>query len=249
MTLEQQPPGTYLVCPICFWEDTGERYGLRVSQRNFLEFGACDRQWSNRVRPPTAQDRRIANWQPLDVPAEIARLAVIQQITKAFEGVSREDGVSLHEARVIDDWGGEEERVAARKIDTDIRWQDVPVEWIEKLYDAFSFLDAKGWRYYLPAYMLYSLKFYTTNSMAVDSAVYSCILYEDKKSQYKDLKEYQLSRFGLLTVDQSRAVCQFLRFQVAYEEGDGLAAQKALDAYWSRFCSEGDRPDAGFQTN
>ncbi len=208
---------------------------LRLAQRNFLDFGVCNRQWSDQVRRPTAQEQRTSNWQPLDVLKEAARSVVIEQITKAFEGVSREDGVSLHEARVIDDWGSDCERAAARKIDTDTRWQDVPVEWIEQLHDALSFLDPKGWRYYLPAYMLYSLKFYTTSSNAVDSAVYSCILYEGSK--YKDLKEHQISRFRLLTVEQSRAVCQFLRFEAAYAEGDEQAVQEALDAYWGRFCT------------
>ena len=187
------------------------------------------------MRRPTAKDQRISNWQSLDVLAEIARSAVIEQITKAFEGVSREDGISLHEARVIDDWGGEEERAAARKIDTDSRWQDIPVEWIEQLHDVLSFLDSKGWRYYLPAYMLYALKFYKTSSNACDSALYSCALYKGSKNN--DLKEYQLSRFRSLTVDQSRAVCQFLQFEAAYGEGDEQVAQEALDAYWSRFCT------------
>jgi hypothetical protein len=116
MVLFSQPPGTYLTCPICFWQDTeGSPLHLRVAQRNFLEFGACDRQWSKQVRSPTAEDQRVLNWQPLDILAETARSALIEQITKAFEGVSREDGVTLHEGRVIDDYGGEEKRAASRK--------------------------------------------------------------------------------------------------------------------------------------
>ncbi len=223
-----------MTCPICFWEDTGASPSvLRLAQRNFLKFGACEHEWSDQVRRPTEQERRIWNWQPLDALAEIARPAVIAQITKAFEGVSREDGVSLHEARVIDDWGGEAARAEARKIDTDSRWQDVPVEWIEQLYDALSFLDPKGWRYYLPAYMLYSLRFYTSSSNAADSAVYSCTLYTGSK--HKDLTEWQLSCFRSLTVAQSRAVCQYLRFEATYGEADERAAQEALDAYWGRF--------------
>jgi len=236
MTLFEQPPGTFMTCSICFWEDTGASPSfLRSAQRNFLEFGACDRKWINQVRRPTAQDQRLSNWQPLDVLAEIARPAVIEQITKAFEGVSREDGVTLHEARVIDDYGSEEERAAARKIDTDSHWQDVPVEWIEQLHDALCFLDPKGWRYYLPAYMLYSLKFYTRSSNAVDSAFYSCLF--PKESKDKNLKEHKLSLFSFLTVDQSRAVCRFLQFEATYGETDERAAQEALDEYWGKFCT------------
>jgi hypothetical protein len=155
LTLSEKPQGTYLVCPICFWEDDGEHSYLIIAQRNFVELGAWDDTCLDLVRPPTEQDQRIPNWQPLYVLEQAARPKVIAQITKAFADVVRSDGVSLHEARVIDDWGVMEQRMAARKIDTDKRWQDVPWEWIEKLHDALAFLDPKGWRYYLPAYMLY----------------------------------------------------------------------------------------------
>ena len=56
LTLNQPPPGTYLICPICCWEDNGEptdewdywwstsnkEVSLDRAQTNFLEFGACD---------------------------------------------------------------------------------------------------------------------------------------------------------------------------------------------------------------
>lgn len=53
-TLDQEPPGTYLACPICFWEDAGVQHddpdyeggantvSLRQARKNFLEFGACE---------------------------------------------------------------------------------------------------------------------------------------------------------------------------------------------------------------
>ncbi|QZZ21630.1 hypothetical protein J5X98_03990 [Leptothermofonsia sichuanensis E412] len=233
LVLFEPPPGTYLICPICFWEDIDPvpKSCLRAAQRHFLECGACDPQWSNQVRCPVTADERIPNWTPLDVLAERDRPELIEQITKAFDGVSREDGVTLHEARVIDDWGGEEERAAARSLDTDQRWQDVPIEWIKQLWDAFSFLDGKGWRYYLPVWMLHALRCPHTTS-AGDSVVYSCLLPEEP-----ELREDMLSRFSVLTLEQSRAVCQFLRFNVAYGESDEWAAQKALDAYWGQFCT------------
>ncbi len=240
LTLLEKPPDTYLVCPICFWEDTGEHSRLLIAQRNFVELGACDAAWLAQVRRPTEQDQRIPNWQPLHVLAEAARPKVIAQITSAFEDVVRSDGVSLHEARVIDDWGGMEERMVARKMDTDKRWQDVPWEWIEKLHDALAFLDPKGWRYYIPAYMLYSLNNYiTSRSNAVYSAIYSLLLHEDTKKR-KGLKEHQLSYFRVLTTEQSKAVCQFLRFMVVYDNWDGYGgtAQEALNRYWDKFCLE-----------
>jgi hypothetical protein len=51
---------------------------------------------------------------------------LIEEIHLAFDGVSREHGVSLRESLVIDDYGSSEERAEAKKQDTETRWQDVP---------------------------------------------------------------------------------------------------------------------------
>ncbi|MCS6814213.1 MAG: hypothetical protein NZ772_11715 [Cyanobacteria bacterium] len=155
----------------------------------------------------------------------------MELITKAFDGVSREDGITLHEARAIDDWGDEEERAAARALDTDQRWQDVPTEWINQLWDAFCCLDGKGWRYYLPVWMLHALRCPDSTS-AGDSVIYSCLLPEEPES-----RERVLSRFNMLTLEQSRAVCRFLWFSAAYGEFDERAARRAFDGYWGRFCA------------
>lgn len=76
-TLPQEPPGTYEICPICFWEDsvpdwscqhaTSNGVGLIQAQRNFLAFGVCDRQWLDSVRPPTEEDERDSDWQTIEV--------------------------------------------------------------------------------------------------------------------------------------------------------------------------------------
>ena len=51
---------------------------------------------------------------------------LIDEITSAFQDVRRGNGVTLHEATVIDSYGSMEERAKARKKDTERRWQDVP---------------------------------------------------------------------------------------------------------------------------
>jgi hypothetical protein len=81
-------------------------------------------------------------------------------IENAFNGVEREDGITLHEAAVIDDYGSEEEFVAARNLDTDSRWQDVPDSDISNHTSIYCFLDPKGFRYYLPASMSWAVKHY-----------------------------------------------------------------------------------------
>lgn len=232
MTLYEQPPGTYLVCPICFWEDRGTPYGLSNAQRNFLEFGAVDRRWLGQVRSPTEQDRRIPNWRSLDAWAAVVKPVVIQQIEKAFEGTIREDGVTLHEAAENDYWGGSfHPYPEVRSLDTDTRWQDVPDAWLDRYYSGFHYLDMKGWRYYIPAYMRYWLKCYKISDSNALGMVYTFTLSKDERH-----RERQLSYFQSLTENQSKAVCQFLRFVATFDDWDSTA-QQALDAYWSRFCT------------
>ena len=50
-TLNEEPPDTYQICRICFWEDDGYQYkfpdetaasyvSFREAQQNFMKFGA-----------------------------------------------------------------------------------------------------------------------------------------------------------------------------------------------------------------
>ncbi len=238
LTLTEKPPGTYLICPICCWEDslTDDEPGsndvsLRSAQRNFMTFGACEREWLSYVRSPSSTDQRDPHWQTIDAQADAASLLLIEQITKAFDGVSRDNGVSLHEARAIDDYEGESGRAAARQKDTESRWQDVPVQWLEEFSDVFHFFDAKGFRYYLPAYMIWAIKNYQiTKSNSLDMMIYSLDVYEDK--DFPDYDPYH--RFRLFNQEQVKAVAAFLRFMVNYGRDwvDARAADRALRKYW-----------------
>jgi hypothetical protein len=76
-TLESEPPGTYIICPICFWEDDGIQFddpdyeggankvSLRQAQKNFVEFCACDRSTLAHVRSPTVNDEKDAEWKSM----------------------------------------------------------------------------------------------------------------------------------------------------------------------------------------
>ena len=69
LTLQEEPPGSYLVCPVCFWEDdpvqvadTSYKGGanavsLREARDNYLRFGASEERFAGRVRQPTPDER------------------------------------------------------------------------------------------------------------------------------------------------------------------------------------------------
>lgn len=76
-TFSAKPNGSYDICEVCFWEDDQTQLGdpdyeggankvsLRQGQKNFVEFGACEREMINNVRQPTNEEKRDENWNPL----------------------------------------------------------------------------------------------------------------------------------------------------------------------------------------
>ena len=85
---------------------------------------------------------------------------LMDDIRNTFSHVERGAGVTLHETRVIDMYGTDGDRAAARSKDTDRHWSEVQDEWIEEFdgVGGLSFMDEAGFRYYLPAYMEYFLR-------------------------------------------------------------------------------------------
>jgi Family of unknown function (DUF6714) len=159
---------------------------------------------------------------------------IIGEIRRAFCDVSRDEGVTLHEALVIDTYGSDSDRSAARELDTDRRWEDVPDQLIEENDSVLCFVDPKGFRYYLPAYMVWSLRNYeTSEGFSHNHPIFSLSL-----SQSGSMRQWDLERFEVFNDEQARAICKFLRF-MAQQDQDIVCVDKALealDAYWGKFC-------------
>jgi hypothetical protein len=86
--------------------------------------------------------------------------ALIEEIYDAFRTVTRDGGVSWSEAFVMDQCGTDEERVEARRRDTDKSWTElVDSDWREHPgVGGWAFLDPIGSRYYLPAAMVRGIR-------------------------------------------------------------------------------------------
>lgn len=163
-------------------------------------------------------------------------MELIAEIAAAFDGIPLEDGTTLHQAIAIDDWKTPEEQFAARRLDTEPRWQDVPDDAIIACQSALSFLDAKGFRYYLPAFMVCGLRNGDNDAgRVVDTCEYH-LLHESQKSLRQSEPSSIAAKYGF-TDAQCCAIAHFLRFVVG--EDDELTTQPATTlegvAKWENF--------------
>lgn len=157
------------------------------------------------------------------------RDALLVEISTAFSGVSREGGVTWNETEIIDLYGSLEERSAARLTDQDACWQDVldDPNWDpEPGVGAWSFLDAIGFRYYLPAGMVFAIR------RGFDSG----ICYHLTLSQ-GDLQEHRQDQWSRFDATQRLCIKRFLRYMAVLDgwyvaQAHGGSWYAALTSFW-----------------
>ena len=162
--------------------------------------------------------------QTAEEQAEIELL--IKRIQNAFAGTQLEDGVTIHEAHLDGCYLKEEDRLEARAKDTEVDWSEVPDWKIERFPSALSFFDVQGWRFYIPAYMIWTLKNWrTTNLIVADYVVW----------EFDPTTDSSLPRYESLSAEQAYAAYWFVKFFCDYS-GDE-ESRHAMDAYWHQFAS------------
>src|SRR3954462_13249591 len=141
---------------------------------------------------------------------------VVSVIEASFAGITLEDGISISEATVIDDYGGDEERANARASDEKMDWRTIPDELIERHYSALTFMDAKGFRFSLPAYMRFVLRHYVD----VDFNTHDSVFFH--------LQDDHDPRRDIFSSEQKAAVRAFLEFFL--HEAHGWFREEAAQA-------------------
>lgn len=163
--------------------------------------------------------------------------AVEAMIYERFRGVTREGGVSWSESEVIDVSypASIEERLAARALDNEPRWEELveASNWDpETALGGFFFLDAIGFRYYLAPAMVRSTRLGFSERLTYRLRI---------PSEGEDGRTYGLLTVSLLDHAQCQAVARFVRFMVAMSEwwkstnrwgGDW---KPTLESYWDQF--------------
>ena len=82
---------------------------------------------------------------------------VIQLITDAFSGVRLGDGTGLLEADGLDSYATAGECAELRSRDEKEDWRRIDVEILNRCYAAPTFLDARGFVFHLPAFLIAEL--------------------------------------------------------------------------------------------
>ena len=99
---------------------------------------------------------------------------LIAEIESAFADVRLEDGISLNMTEYNDSGGSNPRYLERAKHDERDDWRRIADETLENFRVTFSFTDLKGYRFYLPAYMIWTLRHHrTSDSPIANSTIYA----------------------------------------------------------------------------
>ena len=171
------------------------------------------------------------------------RTEIEQAIRSAFAGVRLGKGVSLQQARIIDDRRDDFSRAefdALTRLEVTDDWTAIPED--ELVNDCLAHLDADGLRYYLPALMLWLLDHYNdadlrSNPEAEMTAIGTISALAPRKSMRW--------RWDSLSRDQLTAIASYLEALprlVDLDDEDTMLVARSLESNWAQFLPDGPRP-------
>ncbi|MEM6554107.1 MAG: DUF6714 family protein [Planctomycetota bacterium] len=239
-TLDQPPGGTMQLCPVCGWEDIPDPRDpvkaswigwpcLREAQREFADHGPSGHVLAEGLRRPLPEESRPDGWMTIDEQAEQSKQNVLDLIQTAFQHVGLHGGTSLLKTVELDSYGIDTAKDVYPKLDISQphkRWQDIPHEHLSTIagIGGMAFLDPKGFRFYLPAY----ISWWLADGEGSPSIAAGALIF--------NLTDPQLAseRYNTLTPDQSAATAAFVKHVAQFGECDfdRRHAHQALDTSW-----------------
>lgn len=112
--------------------------------------------------------------------------------------------------RIVNDWEGDDlERKQVRKeFSCYKKWENVPRELLRQERDALPLFTPTGFRFYLPAYMLFTTEDYEGADIIPESIVHSLMLPDAGTELYEFVRE----RLVLFSEEQRMAIFRFLGY-------------------------------------
>jgi hypothetical protein len=233
-TLPRPVASTTPPCEICAWDfrdhdadwTRSSSELLSDAQQRFLRTGSSDPALAELTRPPRPDEPRASWWLPIrEAPA-----ALIALIEGAFAEVQLDGGVSFAEAELIDDYAMSsrtEFDPPPRGYGSGPPWQALTLEDLDRYHwGNFSFQDARGIRYHLPALLCVHLRGKAPG--ALDSLMFTLT------------SGHQLDALlRLLTPAQRHAVARYLAFLAISPHGyDEYSSRAALRKRWGVYLDE-----------
>jgi len=157
---------------------------------------------------------------------------LIAFIENAFDEVEQPKDITIHVAEAHDDYDYEHD-LAHREKDFFGPWQEVPLDHIESCRTALCYVDKVGMRFYLPAYMIWYLKYFGEDRIGDDNILYAL----DNNPNDQELFKYHQERFSLFNNSQLKACALFVKFCANDQTGftDTYYAKKKYENYWHQF--------------
>ncbi|MGC4016894.1 MAG: CPCC family cysteine-rich protein [Luteolibacter sp.] len=222
--------GTMQICPVCFWEDLPSekfRFGdlpVETAQKCFFEKGACEERYRDAVRAPLSEEARSPAW----LAYEDLRTQIIGFIEFHFNNVTRDGGTTLHQMEVLDDYGSAEDLAEAAKLDTESTWEEISDLKLSNFACSMVFLDAKGFRFHLPAFMRFTLANWKDGAAVCENMGVIYALSAGPHGFHHEV-------FEILSHAQLEATASFLWYIANSNDSLAEDAESGLACGWNKF--------------
>ncbi len=112
----------------------------------------------------------------------------------------------------MDDWKSEEECLAIRQDDEKLDWQNISAADLNRCFSSYSYLDAEGLRFYLPAMMTHEIIGDYLHAVG------------DRLSS-----DFRADRYHFLNSEQRNAIIWFLNWCLLNEDYTGTSSEVIVE--------------------